>query len=535
MLRLFLLCLVLLVGCQKSNPVIKEQIVRINIGGDPQCLDPRKARDLTSITLVSMFFEGLMRNSKTGELEAALAESVETSNDGLQYRFHLRKSNWSNGEPVTSFDFAESWRTVLDPQFPTDMAYQLYGIKNARKAKLGEISLAQVGILTPDSQTLVVELEHPIPYFLQLLTLSTYLPVPQKMASKDPNWAFEMGSFVCNGPFKPKEWKHSDQLLAIKNERYWQAKDVQLSKLELVMMGGDTEIQMFEEGNLDWAGSPLSTIPVDSVRSLRSKNELFISPFSGTYFFRVNTTDLLQSKKNPLSSPSFRKALAMALERRAITENVLQGGQLPAKGLVPPELGLSEKGYFQDDAAAAQSLLMDALLKLDLTLDKLDPIRISFSSSERNTIIAQAVQKQWEKNLGIKVELEAVEPKTYFQRVANKEFQLAAGSWTADFSDPINFLEVFKYKDKSTNNTNWESSKYIDLLNQSELCKDMKERSGVLREAEQVLMEQMPIIPVFHFALNYLKRPDLEGVVLSPLGKIDFRWAHFVDHGPDQH
>ncbi|MBX7067008.1 MAG: peptide ABC transporter substrate-binding protein [Parachlamydiales bacterium] len=470
-----------------------------------------------------------MRTSKNGQPEMALAENIEVSSDGLQYRFHLRKSFWSNGDPVTSFDFAECWRTILDPQFPTDMAYQLYGIKNARKAKQGEISVAQVGILTPDAQTLVVELEHPIPYFLQLLTLPTFLPVSQKIAIKDPNWAFQTDTFICNGPFKLKEWAHGDHVIAIKNNRYWQVDEVQLSKLELVMMGNDTEIQMFEEGNLDWAGSPLSTIPVDSIRSLKSKNELCINPFSATYFFRVNTTDQIQGKKNPLSSASFRKALALAIDRPGITENVLQGGQIPAKGLVPPELGLSEKGYFKDDAAQAQSLLMDALLTLDLTLDKLEPIRVSFASSERNTIIAQAIQKQWEKNLGIKVELEAVEPKTYFQRVSNKEFQLAAGSWTADFSDPINFLEVFKYKDKSTNNTNWESSKFVDLLNQSELCKDMKERTGILREAEQVLMDQMPIIPVFHFALNYLKRPDLEEVALSPLGKIDFRWAHFSE------
>ncbi|MBU6382748.1 MAG: peptide ABC transporter substrate-binding protein [Verrucomicrobia bacterium] len=526
MIRIFLLCVLMFTGCQTSRPCSKEQILRVNIGADPITLDPRKARDLTSVTLAGMFFEGLMRNAKDGALEPALAESVETSNDGLQYRFHLRKSHWSNGDVVTSFDFAESWRTVLDPQFPTDMAYQLYGIKNAKKAKQGEISLAQVGIFTPDPQTLVVELEHPMPYFLQLLTMSTFLPVPHKVASKDANWFLKPETFVGNGPFLLKEWKHSDQINAIKNSSYWQQSDVRLTKLELVMMGNDTEVQMFQEGHLDWAGSPLSTMPVDAVRSLKAKKELCVSPFLATYFFRVNTSEQIQGKKNPLSSSSFRRALGLALERLAITDNVLQGGQTPAKGLVPPELGLSATGYFQDDAKQAQSLLTDALLELDLTLDKLEPIRISFASSERNAAVAQAVQQQLEKNLKIKVELAALEPKTYFQKVANKEYQLAAGSWTADFSDPINFLDVFKYKDKSTNNTNWESSKYIDLLNQSEICKDQKERIGILREAEQVLMEQMPIIPVFHFALNYLKRPDLEDVALSPLGKIDFRWAH---------
>lgn len=524
--RIFFIFLVLLAGCKNSSSLSNGQCIRINIGADPQTLDPRKARDLTSITLMNMFFEGLMRNSKKGELEPALAESVEVSSDGLQYRFHLRKSFWSNGDPVTSFDFAESWRSVLDPQFPSDIAYQLYGIKNAKKAKQGEISLSEVGILTPDAQTLIVDLENPIPYFLQLVSMSSFFPVSHKIASGNSNWSCDPATYVCNGPFLLKKWKHSDVIEAVKNQKYWQEEQVHLAKIDLFMMSPDTEIQMFEEKNLDWAGSPLSTIPVDAIQHLKEKEGLFISPFFGTYFFRVNTSETIQGKKNALSCPSFRRALALSLNREAITKNVLQGGKIPARGLVPPEMNLSEKGYFQDDVSQARSLLTDALLKLDLTLDKLEPTRLSFASSERNALIAQAVQKQWEDALGIRIELEAVEPKTYFKMNANKEFQLAAGSWTADFNDPINFLEVFKFKEASTNNTNWENSKYTDLLNQSAFCRNAEERSGLLREAEEVLMEQMPIIPIFQYTLNYLQNPDLEDVVLSPLGKIDFRWAH---------
>jgi oligopeptide transport system substrate-binding protein len=515
--------------CQRSGSTSKQvQTLRINIGADPQTLDPRKARDLNSITLMHMFFEGLTRTSKTGELEMGLAESVDISGDGLEYKFHLRKSVWSNGEPVTSYDFADSWRTILDPGFATDIAYQLYGIKNARQAKIGEISLDQVGIQTLDAETLVVELENPIPYFLQLVSMPSFFPVSQKVNAADPSWALSEKNYVGNGPFLLSQWKHSDLIFATKNPRYWQAKELKLDAIELYMMANNTEIQMFEEGKLDWAGSPLSTIPVDAISDLKKNEKLRSNPFSATYFFRVNTAERILEKKNPLSSSSFRKALAYSLNRQGITEHVLQGGQIPAKSLVPPEMGLSGKGYFYDDhQERSLSFLTDALLELDMTLENLEPIKISYSSSERNAAIAQAVQKNWEGALGIKVELEAVEPKVYFQRISQKEFQLAAGSWTADFNDPINFLEVFKYKEASTNNTNWESSKYIDLLNQSGLCRDSEERKGILREAEQILMDQMPIIPIFHFSLNYLQRESLEEVVLSPLGKIDFRWAHW--------
>ena len=528
MKRILLAFILLLGGCQTHDFLKHQSKLRINIGTDPLTLDPRKARDLTSITLMHMFFEGLTRVCKTGDVKLALAESVEVSNDGLQYRFTLRKTFWSNGDPVTSSDFADSWRAVLDPQFPTDIAYQLYVIKNARKARLGEMNLAQVGIQTPDAYTLVIDLEQPVPYFLQLITMPSFYPVP-KTANTDSNWSINPETYVCNGPFILNTWKHADAISAHKNPRYWEAKDVKLGEIDLYMMSGDTEIQMFEEGKLDWAGSPLSTIPVDAVRELKNTEKLHVSPFSATYFFRVNTSEMILDKKNPLSSSSFRKALAFSLDRQGITDHVLQGGH-PAISLVPPQMGLSEKGYFHDgQQQKGLSLLMDALLELDLTLETLEPIKVSYSSSDRNAAIAQAIQKQWEKELKIKVELEAVEPKIYFQRISHKEFQLAAGSWTADFSDPINFLEVFKYKDASTNNTNWESNKYADLLNQSGLCMDSEERKRLMREAEQILMDQMPIIPIFHFALNYLQCEGLEEVALSPLGQIDFRWAHMEE------
>ncbi len=473
-----------------------------------------------------MLFEGLTRRGQSGEWEMALAKEVDVSQDGKIYTFHLRKSFWSNGDPVTSFDFAASWKSILDPNFPTDLAYQLYAIKNGRLAKKGEIGLEAVGILTPDSLTLIIELEQPIPYFLELVSMPSFFPIPAKIVGANPNWALDK-RLVGNGPFSLVSWKHGDQISIAKNPHYWEEKNVRLSGIDLLMLAGDTEMRMFEEGKLDWAGSPLSTIPIDAVRTLRQSKKLHVNPFSATYFFRVNTAETIKNKPNPLRSAALRKALAFSLDREKITDHILQGGQTPASTLVPPEMGLSAKGFHDSHREKARAFLSDALLELGVTLDALAPIQVSYASGERNASIAQAIQQQWEENLGVRIELEAIEPKIFFQRVSQKEFQLAAGSWTADFNDPINFLEVFKYKEASTNNTNWENGKYIDLLNQSALCRDKEERKGLLREAEQILMEQMPIIPVFHFALNYLQSEGLKEVALSPLGQIDFRWAQF--------
>lgn len=525
MIRVLIVFCLVFASCQKASEEPKRSI-RINIASDPQTLDPRKARDLTTITLMRMFFEGLTRVSQTGEIELALADSVESADDGKRYTFHLRESYWSNGEPLVAQDFAASWKSLLDPSFPSDVAYQLFALKNGRRAKLGEVGVDQVGIETPDARTIVVELEEPIPYFLEVLSLSSYFPIPSKTAASIPDWAQDPSTYVANGPFLPVVWKHSDVLHVKKNLRYWEAETVKLESMDLFMVSGDTEMRMFEEGKLDWAGSPLSTIPIDAVAALKNEKKLHVSPLSGTYFFRVNTSPEIQGKKNPLTHSSFRRALAAAMDRNGIAEHILQGGQKAARSLVPLEMGLSSEGYFADGGKeSALPLFEEALKILGCSREELAPITLSYSSSERNAAIAQAVQKQWEEVLGIQVLLEAVEPKMYFKRLSQKEYQLAAGSWTADYNDPINFLEVFKYKDAGTNNTNWENPKFIELLNQSALCRDSEERKRILGEAEQILMEQMPLIPVFHFALNYLERPGVEGVALSPIGQIDFRWA----------
>jgi len=525
----FLLFLLLLGACGGSTSSPKEdRVLRINLFQDPLTLDPRKARDLHTITLMRMLFEGLTRVAKDGAVELALATDVKRSDDGLRYTFSLRNSYWSNGEPVTSFDFADSWKSLLDPSFPSDVAYQLYGIKNAKKVKGGEVSLDQLGISTPDAQTLIIDLETPLPYFLEIVSMSSFLPVPSNMAKLRTDWEHDPKVHVGNGPFVIQSWRRGDQIEMVKNPKYWQVSDVKISSIELLMLSPDTEMQMFQESKLDWAGSPLSLIPTETICFLKESQVLKMAPFAATYFFRVNTVAMIQGRKNPLANANFRKALALSVNRSAITEHFLQGGQTPATAIVPPEMGLSERGYFCDDSIErGRELLQEA--KREMELETFAPIVVSYSSNARNAAIAQALQHQWQEGLGIPIQLEAVEPKVYFQKVSHREFQLAAGSWVADFNDPMNFLEVFKYQSASTNNTNWEHPKYIDLLNRSSVCRDSKERKELLREAEKILMEEMPIIPIYHFSMNYLKNDLLEDVVLSSMGQMDFRWAYFSD------
>ncbi len=522
---LLILLLFTLSCCPSSNT--QKKMLRINIKDEPQSLDPRKARDLNSVTLMHMLFEGLSRIGKDGSAELALAREIQVSEDGRIYTFHLRPTLWSDGSPVTSFDFARSWRTMLDPAFPTDLAYQLYVIKGAKEAKTGEFSSDSVAIQTPDAATLIVELQEPIPYFLELLTAPSFYPVPLAVDEKNGNWTESTSGYVSNGPFVLRAWEHSNTIQVVRNPLYWDAKNVHLPGIEMVMVTPETEFRMFQDCQLDWAGSPLSNLPPDSVPHLKERQNLQVKPLLGTYFLRINTLS------NPfLSHPLTRRALAFSINREAITEHILQGGQLPATALVPPTMGLSANGYFNDaDSQKAKDILELYCEREEFSKTEFPALSILYIADERNHAIVMALKEQIENALGIQVDLEPAERKIFYERVSKKQYQLAAGSWIADFNDPINFLDVFKFKEGSTNNTGWENTKYIECLNQSVLCNNLEERKNILRDAERILIDQMPLIPIFHYALNYLQRPGLEDISLSPLGQIDFRWCKLEEEG----
>ncbi|MBS0615230.1 MAG: peptide ABC transporter substrate-binding protein [Verrucomicrobia bacterium] len=513
--NVFALLLLFFAGCgsQKDAPI------RINIGAEPQTLDPRKARDLQAQTLTRMFFDGLMRLGKDEKPECSLAKTYEVSDDGCTYTFHLRDAQWTNGDVVTAHDFAYAWKKVLDPKFPSDQAFQLYVISNAQAAIEGKVPLEEVGIRVLDDKTLQVRLTNPTAHFLELTTLSVFFPVNSRVDQENPHWDLNADTYVCNGPFQPAAWKHSDQIEAVKNPHYWDAEHVQLKRIELVMVSEDAELKMYEKRQLDWAGSPLSILPVNALPELKKKDKLQAQPFLATYFFRANVG------KKPLDNADLRKALALSINRTELVDHVTQGAQIPATGLVPISMGLQSGPYFKDgDVEEAQKYLG----KAEAVSGKAPPLTYIYVAGERNYLIAQAVQQQWRAALGIEVRLEAVERKVYFDRLSRRDFDLAASSWEADFHDPLNFLSIFKLKNGGSNNTNWENAKYTALLKKAESTLDSQERKECLQKAEAILIEEMPIIPVFHRRLLYVKKQALCDVVLSSLGALDFKWAYIA-------
>lgn len=500
-------------------PSSAPKVFRANLHSEPPTADPGIAEDATSGAVVRATFDGLTRLDKDAKPMNSVAQDVKISDDRKTYTFTLRDSKWSNGEPVTAKDFEFAWKRALDPKTASNYAYQLYYIKNGEKANKGEVPLDQVGVKALDDKTLQVELENPTPFFLELTAFYTYYPVNRKVVEANPKWATEAKTHVGNGPFKIESWEHKNKMVLVKNENYWDKDAVKLDRIEFAMIEDEnTELSMWENGELDWAGAPMSSLPLDAVPALKESGKFKNYVTISTYMFKMNT------EKPPFNNVKIRKAFAYAINRKEITDAVLQQGQIPATGYVPPTMGLNPDGYFKDnDVDTAKKLLAEGMKELGIT--KLPPITFSYNNKGENAKIAEAVQDQWKKSLGVDVKLEAKEWKVYIEDLHQGNFQIGRMSWLGDFNDPINFLEVFKEKMGGNNDTRWENAKYKELLNQSAKETDPAKRKEILKQAEAILMDEMPMTPIYFRTESYVKNDKVKDVILDPLGNVDFKWA----------
>lgn len=514
-----------LAGCHRDKVPggASPKILRMATSDFPDTLDPRKSRVLSSATTGHLFFEGLM--PQDGDAYTAVASSVDISSDGLTYTFHLRPCLWSNHDAVTAYDFEYSWKTVLSPDFPAPNAYYLYVIRGAKEAKAGKLPLSDVAVVAVDDHTLRVTLEAPCPLFLKLVALPPFLPVNKRCDVANPGWA-EAGpkAFVGNGPFTFSS-RSGDELVASKNESYWDANNVKLDGVVLVVQDDNTALQLFQSGQLDWVGSPLGCIPVDAIVALKNGSAFHKQDAAGTAFFRFNTASGLYS------NASLRKAFNSAIDRQSIVDSILQGGQKPATTLVPSHWTGQQPLFHDNDKTNAVVLFEQALQELHLDRDHFPNVTLMYSNEERSHKLAQAVQQQWQATLHVPVTLRKLEGKVLIDSIRRQDYQIALGSWFADVADPSNFLEVFRSRHNGTNNTGWEDTHFAELLDIAMKEGDTTKRLESLKEAETCLLEAMPIAPIFQYSFLYLVSPHVKGVKLSETGSLDFKDAYLDEAG----
>lgn len=513
-------------GC--SSPRKNGQILRLAIPADVQSIDIAQSHDVNSEQVIFLLFEGLMRKDEEGIPQPAIAKKVEVSEDKKTYVFHLRKSKWSDGVPVNAYDFEYSWKRSLNPKskFMTRFPHYFDEIKNAKPAILGQSSVDEVGIKAQDALTLIVELEHPIPYFLELTTLPFFFPIPSHLAEKDEDWGLRF-PLISNGPFTLCDWKKNHAICLEKNLNYWDESHVFLDAIHFsIIPDSFTMLILYEKNQLDWVGSPFVRISYDlsSTTLNLTYDDVLI------YWFSVNT------EKFPLNNKKFRKALSLALHRDEIVKNVFHLFGFPRTSVLSPPLAamiqspsLSETLSRSESQIQAINLFDKVLEELSLTRETFPEITINYATNvETHDRIAQSIQDEWRKTLGIKkITLKKQEWATHYKELCSRNHSIGFLSWTVSVLDPIFIFEIFRDKKSINNMSSWENEEYTKLLDQAKNTLDAKERKELLIQLETILMEELPVIPLCSLKKRFTKNPKLKGEILSPFQLVDFKSAYF--------
>ncbi len=502
--------LFLALSCSCTKPVIKPKkkpILRMNVIREPSTLDPRKGSEFIGSTLHFFLFEGLTRLNADYSVTPAQAKSIEISDDRRTYTFHLRNTFWSDGTAVTATDFEKAWKKILTPDFPAANAPLLYPIKNAQEAKKGVISLDKVGIHSIDDKTLVVELKDPTPYFLELISFCVFFPIKHTLDVADPNWMNEAGkNYISNGPFKLASWKHNDEIVVEKNPYYWEKQFISLEKIQISMVKDEnTVLQMFENDELDILGTAISPIPNDVVLKYQQQRLLKTYPSAATTAISFNVAQF------PFTSKHLRKAFAYTIDRQEIVDNITQLGEEVATQIIPSCLKKSPAlAYFKDnDLRKGKKHFLRALHELGISQEEFPTITYYYSYSDLNHKLAQILQQQWAKNLGVKVELQHCEHKVFLDKLGSRNFELAQTFWFAQYPDPMSILERYKYRTNPKNFSNWENAHYIRLLEKTAFDATEEERAKTLETAEALLMKQMPLTPLYHWKTAFMIKDHL--------------------------
>ncbi|MDB6127295.1 MAG: oppA 1 [Verrucomicrobia bacterium] len=510
-----------LASCAKRETPVEEGIrthtLLIGNQNEPATLDPQLIDAATDQNIAVALFEGLtVLDEKTAQPIPGAAERWDISPDGLSYTFHLRASGrWSNGDALTASDFVYSFQRILTPALGSVYAYMLWPIKNAEEFNAGKLTdFTQVGVVAIDAATLRITLVRPTPYLLSVAAHSTWMPVHRatiekfgKISDRDSAWT-RPGNMVSNGAFALTEWRPNARVIVTKNPQYWDAAHTQLERVIFFPTEkADIEELNFRAGQLHLTFIlPASKIPAyqkDAPEKLRIDPLLFFS------YVNFNTT------KPPFTDPKVRRALALAIDRAAISQSVFSGARPPASTVVPPNCGgyIPPRGQ-QPDFAAARALLAEAGFPGGKGLPSL-PMQVL--NDDKTPKMAETIQAMWQRELGVTTTIEPYEQKTWLQNQQTLTHTVGLLAWTADFADPVTFLGIFT-TGNGNNWTGWGNPQYDALLDRAANTADPAARFSILQQAEALLLQEAPIAPVVFGARTYLIHPAVKNWQPSPVG-----------------
>lgn len=514
-LVVLLCCCSLAVDASFAKPppdarLAKEQILRKGNGPEPQSLDPHKTEGVPSSNILRDLFEGLVGEAPNGELIPGVAERWDISEDGKQYTFYLRQNaKWSNGDPLTAHDFEYGLKRIVNPATLSSYAQTLAAIVNAEDIIQGNKPNSDLGVKAIDDYTLQVDLVGPTPYFLGLLTHSTTYPVHKASIEEHGDRYARPGNLVSNGAYVLEDWVVNNYVKVVRNKNYWDDENTTIEEVYYYNTEDmNAAIRRYRAGELDFSYNQLATSQIPWLRK-NLPDELIITPYLGIYYYSLNFT------REPFKdNPKLRQALSMVLDREVITDKIMQDGSIPAYGFVPVgTLNYDTWEYPWKDLSPQERIKQAQKLYEEAGYSKSNPLKVEFryNTHENHKRIGLAAAAMWKQALGVETSLLNQEWKVFLEvRKQKKLTQIARDAWIGDYNDAYSFLELHGSK-HALNNSGYANPVYDELLQQSSVEFDIEKRAQILRQAEQLALEEYAVIPIYYYVSVRLARPEIAG------------------------
>ncbi len=504
----------------KSDKEAKKQVLNVTVSEEIPSLDTAKTMDGTSAHVMQNLFEGLYILNDQDQPIPAVAKSFKRSEDGKKYTFDLRKdAKWSNGDNVTANDFIFAWKRAINHETASQYAYMLFYVKNAKEINKGTMPLDALGVKAINDYKLEVELEQPIPYFLQLLTLPIYLPQHESfLKEQGKNYALEPSNLIYNGPFVLEKWKHEQEFQLKKNATYWDQKKVKLDEINFqIVKDTMTVVNLYEAGDLD-------RVPINSqfVDKYKGSKELHMSSEPGIAMLRFN------EQNNALANKKVRQSISLALNKEELVAHFINNGAKPASGLVPAghineETGKDfrkESGNLSSyDLQNAKKIWDEAKKELGVEQVKLEFLTFEQDNAKR---MAEYIKGDLEKTLqGLTIQIKQQPFKQKLQLEQTGDYDISMANWGPDYKDPISYLELFTTGNLN-NKMNYSNLHYDKLIKKAktDFVLEPEKRWGALLEAEQVLLEDAAVAPLYQIGSAYVQKDYVKGIEKHQFGGI---------------
>lgn len=477
-------------------------------GAEPDTLDPHRAQGQWEYNIVGDMFVGLFTEDAAANAVPGAALSYSTSADGLTYTFRLRDHTWSDGVPVTAHDFVFSFRRIANPKFAAQYVSILFPIRNMEAVSGGHLPVDQLGVRAIDDKTLEIAFHFQVPYVAQLLTCFAAFAVPRHVVEKHGDRWLHPENVVTNGAYILKEWRPNDHVHLVKNPRFYDAANVKIDNVYFYPTpDAEAALKRMRGGELDLLSDSLPPQKIDWLKANMPK-ELRLAPFINSRYVQFNT------RRKPFDDVRVRTALSLAIDREVMCEKVERAGERPAYALIPPGMpdypGQARVGFhtvsMEGRLAKARQLLAEA------GFGPRSPLHFDYAMimNTESKLISVALQEMW-RQIGVAVRFVPSDTQIHYANLRRHDFDVAWAGWVADYRDPKNYLYIFESATPDMNYGLYANPKFDALVAQSDDERDPHARALQLQQAEQILLDDVAIAPVFFDVTRDLVSPQVKG------------------------